>query len=135
MSESSTEQTNKECVRSYLHSREGHIDFDAMAQFLAEDVIRIGPRPSFVAGARLPEVTFVAGQPIQGRERILEGFAEANSIYEPGSIRIEIEHILAEGEYVSAQHIWRARTREGAPYENYYHHLYFCEDGKIKKIW
>jgi ketosteroid isomerase-like protein len=122
-----------------LLAREGRIDLEAMAQFLTEDATRIGPRPSFVAGSRLPGSPmadhFVPGQPVQGRERILEGFADKNTPYEPDSIRIEIENLTAEGDYVSAQYTWRARTRMGLPYENYYHHLHFCENGRIKTIW
>jgi ketosteroid isomerase-like protein len=128
------ERVNKECVTGWLESRNGDVDVERMGQFVTEDVVRWGPRPSFLEGPPRDKTVFPPG-PAHGRERQLFGWRPENSIYEPGSTQIEIERMIAEGDFVTAQYVLRARTRRGRPYENYYHFLYECEDGRIKTIW
>jgi ketosteroid isomerase-like protein len=125
---------NRECVRAWLAAREGTIDFEAMGQFLTEDSVRYGPRPSFLEGGPLEGAGYPKG-PAQGRKRQINDFEDPKRFpYQPGSLH-EIEHMVAEGDYVTAQFVMRARTRAGKDYENFYHDLYWCENGKIKACW
>jgi ketosteroid isomerase-like protein len=128
------ERVNKECVRGWLESRNGHVDLDRMGQFVTDDVVRWGPRPSFLEGPPRDAALFDPG-PARGRDRQLLGWKPEHALYEPGSTQIEIERMVAEGNFVAAQYILRARTRRGLPYENYYHFLYECEHGRIKTIY
>jgi ketosteroid isomerase-like protein len=128
------ESVNKECIRGWLRAREGEYDLEHMAQFLTEDIVRYGPRPTFVEG-NPREAEGLAEGPAAGRERVMRGWLPEFLPYQYGSIEVDIEHILAEGDYVAAQYVMRARTRRGEPYENFYFMLYLCEGGRIKAYW
>jgi hypothetical protein len=71
----------------------------------------------------------------EGREAILGEFlATAWSFYEPGSIRIEITSLLAEGDRVAMEWTSRARTVRGEPYENHCIGVFTVRDGRIAGV-
>jgi uncharacterized protein len=71
----------------------------------------------------------------QGRDAIIDEFlATAMSHYEPGSVRLEITGMVAEGEQVVLQWTSRARTRDGRPYENGCIAVFIIREGKIQHV-
>ena len=71
----------------------------------------------------------------KGRETILNDFlATALSYYEPGSVRLEITTMIAEGDRVALQWTSRARTRDGRPYENGCIGAFTVRDGRIQSV-
>jgi NADPH:quinone reductase-like Zn-dependent oxidoreductase/ketosteroid isomerase-like protein len=67
-----------------------------------------------------------------GRDEILGGFfATARTFFDPGSSRIEVTRSLADGDHVVVEWVSRARTRDGAPYENHCAAVFTVHDGKI----
>jgi ketosteroid isomerase-like protein len=127
-----TGDDNKQVVREFLEVM-GRRDVEAMAPLLAEDVVRYGPRPSFLSG-RAEDDTSVAAGPARGRARLLSDTA-ANAHYVPGTITIQIDQMVAEGDLVAAQFILRATTHSSGRYENYYHFLFEVRDGAIAAYW
>ena len=111
---------NKALVLSYMKASQS-TDREQMAQYLAEDAVRVFPRP----GGRSDPNTV-------GRDNII-GNIPHTAIYEPGTMRSEIENIIAEGPFVAVQFVLRATTARGEPYENFYLHVFECHDGKITK--
>jgi ketosteroid isomerase-like protein len=71
----------------------------------------------------------------RGRDRVIDGFrAGALGNYEPGSIRLEITAIVADGERAVVEWTSRARTRRGEPYENFCVGVFTVRDGKIQGV-
>ncbi len=56
--------------------------------------------------------------------------------YDLSTISFHDVHTIADGPYVFRQHLYRATTHGGRPYENTYGFLFrFTEDGLIDRIW
>jgi len=71
----------------------------------------------------------------RGRDTIIDDFlAGALGHYEPGSIRLEITAIVADGERAVVEWTSRARTRRGEPYENFCVGVFTVRDGKIQAV-
>src|SRR5580765_144857 len=92
------ESANRAAVRGWLHAREGKINLEELAQFLTDDATRFGPRPSFIGGGPLESAGYDPG-PAQGRDRLVAGFGDDVLPYQPGSISVEVENIIAEDDY------------------------------------
>jgi ketosteroid isomerase-like protein len=70
-----------------------------------------------------------------GRDEILGGFfATARTFLDPASTRIEVTRSLADGDHVAVEWTSRARTRDGAPYENHCAGVFTVRDGKIRAV-
>jgi uncharacterized protein len=71
----------------------------------------------------------------EGREAILGDFlATAMSFYEPGSVRLEITSLIADGERVAMEWTSRARNTRGEPYENHCIGVFTVRDGRIASV-
>jgi uncharacterized protein len=71
----------------------------------------------------------------RGRDTIVDEFlAGALGHYEPGSIRLEITAIVADGDRAVVEWTSRARTRRGEPYENFCVGVFTVRDGKIQSV-
>ena len=70
-----------------------------------------------------------------GRDTIIDEFlAGALANYEPGSIRLEITAIVADGGRAVVEWTSRARTLRGEPYENFCIGAFTVRDGKIQAV-
>ena len=115
-------EANKELVLRYMRlAQQG--EREQCLQILAEDAVRIFPRP----GERPDPVT-------RGNVNIV-GDRPHTTLYKPGSMQMEVENVTAEGPRVAVQFIIRATAANGAPYENFYHHLYEVHGGRITRYW
>ena len=71
----------------------------------------------------------------KGKQEILEGFfATAQSYFEPDSLSIHVQSVIAEGDAVAVEWVAKARSAAGAAYENYYHVRFDLQDGKIQAV-
>ncbi len=124
-------ETNKAIVRKFLEAMPDR-DLAAIGACLAEDVVQHYQRPTIQNDDGSQNATF-----LKGRQHILD---EINSyfyrLYRPGTIKVTIEGMVAEGEFVAARFILAAITAgRGEAYENYYHFLYRCQAGRIVEYW
>src|SRR5262249_32550037 len=117
------EATNKEVVVRYLRSAHRR-DWAALGELMCDDATHYGPRPA----SPLEPV-------IRGRQNLLRELPSHTNLYREGSVTMEIENIIAEGDLVDIQYIQRAVTAKGRRYENFYHYLFECQDGKVKNYW
>lgn len=115
---------NKELVLRFIKLAQAG-EIAQMAECLVEDYVQVFPRPG------------VAGMPAgaESRAQIVEFLSHLSSIYQPGSMEMEVENILAEGSLVAVQFKMKAVTARGEPYENYYVQFAQCREGKIVKCW
>ena len=71
----------------------------------------------------------------RGRDSIMDEFlAGALGHYAPGSIRLEITAIVADGHRAVVEWTSRARTRRGEAYENFCVGVFTVRDGKIQAV-
>ncbi len=71
----------------------------------------------------------------EGRDEIMDGFfATAMQNYAPGSVELEVTAMIAEQDQVVMQWTSRARTRDGAPYENGCIGVFTLRDGAIASV-
>ena len=124
-------QRNKEVVREFVQSVPSR-DVDTMRAYLTENCVRHLQLPSARAGSGS-----LGAPDAHGREALLDGFRRhLYALYREGSISVEILHMVAEDDLVSAHFVFRATTaRKGEPYENWYHFLYRLEGGRIAEYW
>jgi len=122
---------NKAVVRKFLEAMPER-DLDAIGECLAEDVVQHYQRPTIQNDNGSQSAAF-----LKGRDNILaEIRTHYYRLYRPGSIRVTIEGMVAEGEFVSARFVLAATTTgRGEAYENYYHFLYRCHGGKVVEYW
>lgn len=113
---------NRELVLNYMSASQAGRR-EEMRQYLAEDAVRVFPRPGLRAD---PET--------RGRDNII-GNVPHTAIYQPGSMRMEVENILADGPFVAVQFVLRATTARGDAYENFYLHVFECREGKITRYY
>jgi ketosteroid isomerase-like protein len=115
--------SNRRLVERYLDSVH-RLDLAIAAECFDEHVVRIGPRPSWPE----PET--------RGRDTIIEdNRVNLTTLYQPGSVRPEIERVVTDGEYVAVQWVLHAITAKGEPYVNFNHHLFRCRAGRIVAYW
>ena len=55
--------------------------------------------------------------------------------FEPGSSRLEIQHLVAEDDLVSAHYRRTARRLDGSPYDAEYNILFRFESDRIAEVW
>lgn len=113
---------NKALVMRYMAASQRN-ELDVMAQCLAEDCVRVFPRP----GLRPDPFT-------RGRDAIIHN-RPLTTIYEPGTLKSDFLHVVAEGAMVAVHFSMTAKTADGRPYENYYHMLFEVHDGAITQFW
>jgi ketosteroid isomerase-like protein len=128
--DSSEQDANCDIVRVFLRTLCDR-DTAAFDTVVAENIVRVGPRPSFVGGGPLEDDR---GVPAVGRA-VFRGHIDANAHFRPGSMWIELERLLAEGPYVAAQFTLHGTTRHDQAYENFYHYLFECRGGQIHGLW
>lgn len=132
MSDRATLETNKAVVRRYLESVAA-FDLDAIRECLAENVVQ-----HYVAPSNMTDDGSHGAEIIASRDAIVEeiGSCFHNVLYRPGTVTIEIEAIIAEGDYVDCRFILDAMTvRANEHYRNFYNFFYRCEDGKVAEYW
>ena len=122
---------NKAVVRKFLESMPSR-DLAAIGECLAEDVVQHYQRPTIQNDDGTQAARF-----LKGRQAILDEIGTwFYRLYRSGTIRVTIENLIAEGEFVAAQFVLAAITAgRGEPYENFYHFLYRCRDGKVVEYW
>jgi ketosteroid isomerase-like protein len=112
--------TNRETIERYVEALQHGGD---IATFFAEDA-------SWTLAGRLP----LSGR-WEGRDAIMNDFfGQVRSLYQPGSVRLEVTSLTAEGDRVALEWTSRARTADGEPYENQCAALFTLADGRIATV-
>ena len=132
MSDTYKLQTNKAVVRKYLEAVQA-FDLDAIRACLTENVIQ-----HYVAPSYMVDDGNHGAQTIASRDAIVEEIRSCfhEVLYRKGTVTIEIQTIIAEGDYVDCRFILDAMTvRANEHYRNHYNFFYRCEDGRVAEYW
>jgi ketosteroid isomerase-like protein len=132
MSDQSTIETNKAVVRKYLESVAA-FDLDAIRDCLAEDVVQ-----HYVAPSYLVDDGNHGAQKIVSREAIVDEIRTCfhDQLYRQGTVTIEIQSVIGEGDYVACRFVLDAMTvRANEHYRNFYNFYYRCKDGRVAEYW
>lgn len=71
----------------------------------------------------------------RGKKGIFDGFlAKAAPLFQPGSLSIQVQNTIAEGDSVAVEWIARGKTAKGKTYENYYNVVFEVKGGKIQAV-
>lgn len=117
------EVVNKQVLKRYVAALQSQ-DPQVLREFFAEDASWT------LQAGRLP----MSGTWV-GRDRIMDGFfATAMSLYEPGSVEIEVTAMIAQDDHVVLQWTSRAKTRDGRPYENGCIGVFTIRDRRITAV-
>jgi uncharacterized protein len=100
------------------------MDVDAVGALLTEDATWTMPGDLPVSGRH------------EGREAVLGDFlANAAALFEPGSLRFELETVTTEGRYAIAEYTGTARAADGRrEYRNHYCMVFELRDGRISAV-
>ena len=111
-------EANKEVVRRYLRAMAS--GDPALPELLADDVTWWVPPSSPLGGLR------------EGKPAVLALMGSGIGLYDASvPFGIEVEQMVAEGEWVALQMVMTARTAKGQPYRNHYHWAFRVRDGQI----
>lgn len=71
----------------------------------------------------------------RGKPRVLAFMASGVGLYDRATpLRVELEQLVAEGDWVCAQLVLEARTARGEDYRNHYHFAFRLQDGRIALV-
>jgi hypothetical protein len=71
----------------------------------------------------------------EGKAAVLQLMAGGIDLYDNTTpMRIQIDAMIAEGDWVAVQATMDARTAKGEDYHNYYHFAFRVEAGKIREV-
>jgi ketosteroid isomerase-like protein len=132
MSDVDTLAVNKVVVRKYLQSV-ARFDLDAIRDCLTENVIQHYVAPSHMTDDGKHDAATIAS-----RDAIVEeiGSCFHEKLYRRGTVTIEIQNIIAEGDFVACRFVLDAMTvRANEHYRNYYNFFYRCENGRVAEYW
>lgn len=132
MSDTETLATNKAVVTKYLQSVAA-FDLEGIRDCLAENVVQHYVAPSFMVDDGQH-----GAQTIASRDSIVEEIRSCfhDVLYQRGTVTIEIQTIIAEGDYVDCRFILDAMTvRANEHYRNFYNFFYRCENGRVAEYW
>ncbi len=111
-------EANKSVIRDYFE-RVQRGD-PAVADLIADDASWWVPPASPLGGV------------YEGKARVLELMGSGVDLYDPAvPMQIQVEEMVAEGEWVCVQLVIEAATARGEPYRNHYHFAFRLRDGKI----
>jgi hypothetical protein len=111
-------EANKELVRRYLRAISS--GDPCLPDLLTDDVTWWVPPSSPLGGLR------------EGKPAVLALMASGVGLYDASvPFGIEVEAIVAEGEWVALQMVMTARTAKGHDYRNFYHFAFRIRDGRI----
>jgi len=132
MSKTSRLEINKAVVRKYLESV-AVFNLDGIRDCLAENVVQ-----HYVAPSYMVDDGNHGAQTIVSRDSIVNEIATCfhDVLYRKGTVTIEIQSIIAEGDYVDCRFVLDAMTvRANDHYRNFYNFFYRCEDGRVAEYW
>ena len=103
---------NKDVVLSFLRAAQAG-DHETALSLVAEDVVVYPPRPTNEG-------------PWVGRDHMRDRQPRHVGLYQNGTVKMEVERVVCDGDHVAVQFVLRALTARGEPYENFYFFLFEC---------
>lgn len=118
-------QDNKALIQHYFDTMMGKRSDKPLETFFTEDVTWQVPRsnPSIVPNPR------------QGIAGVMDVLTSGVGIYEPGSMEMTLQRVVADEAHVAAQFNLKARLANGNDYDNQYFFLFSVRDGRIDGVW
>ena len=112
-------EENKELVLEYF--RRMQAGEAAVAELLADDVTWWVPESSELGGTH------------RGKAAVLALMGKGAELYQL-PLKLEIEEMVAERDWVCVQLVVEAKTAAGSPYRNDYHFAFRVRDGRIAAV-
>lgn len=117
-----SQQVLKQLVQGYFAVINGESD-KPITDFLSPDIVwHLPPGHPF-------------GTPFTGMDSVLEMMGRGIGLYEPGSIKVRVQCLIAEAENIAAQFELTGRLTNGDEYLNHYMFRFRFENGQIAEAW
>lgn len=116
---------NRALIAAYFAVVAGRDTSTPLADFFAKDVIWHVPRsnPDIVPNPRV------------GHAAVMDLLGAGIGIYQDGSLNIQRQCLLADGDCVMAQFTLDAKLADGRDYSNEYIMLFRIDNGRINRVW
>lgn len=115
---------NRALVQDYFATMNGAGSGRAIADFFAPDVVW-----------HLPQSNPMLPNPRRGHTQVMALMAAGVGVYRAGSIRIDVQRLVADEEHVAAQLTLSAQLANGNDYVNHYLFLFAVADDRFVEIW
>lgn len=115
---------NKALVLDYFATMNGGGSGRAIADFFAPDVVW-----------HLPQSNPMQPNPRRGHAAVMELLGSGVGVYREGSIRIDVQRVVADEHDVAVQFTLSAQLANGNDYVNHYMFWFAIGDDRIDRIW
>jgi uncharacterized protein len=116
---------NETLIRDYFATVTGGDTGKSLPDFFAEDVTWHVPQSN----------PMIKPNPRQGFAAVMDLLTSGVEIYQPGSMQLELGHLVADDSRVAAQFTLNATLANGNNYRNQYMFLFSISAGKIDGVW
>ncbi len=116
---------NEALIRDYFTTVTGGDSGRALPDFFAQDVTWHVPQSN----------PMIKPNPREGFAAVMDLLSSGVDIYQPGSMQLELGHVVADESRVAAQFTLNATLANGNDYRNQYMFLFSIADGKINGVW
>ncbi len=119
-----TATDNEALIREYFDVVTGVSSSRPLPDFFADDVTWTVPQ----SNPNQPN-------PRVGLEAVMDLLTSGVGIYEPGSMKLTLGHVISGEAKVAAQFTLDARLTNGTPYSNHYVFIFTLTQGRITGVW
>lgn len=116
---------NKDIIRLYFDVVTGKSDQPPLGDFFAPDIEWHVPQSN-------PQIR---PNPRVGHAAVMDLLTGGVGIYQPGSMSVEIERMIADEDHVVVPFILDAKLANGNDYRNRYVFIFALRDGRITHVW
>lgn len=118
-------EKNKQLILDYFDVIEGKNTTMAIGDFFSDNAVWHLPQSN----------TMFKTNPRRGRAAVMEVLNSGVDVYQPGTIRISVDRVIADAESVAAQFTLDAKLVDGKDYSNHYCFVFSIRNGRIDGIW
>ncbi|GAB3282376.1 nuclear transport factor 2 family protein [Parahaliea aestuarii] len=116
---------NLETIRHYFDVVTGKRQDRELASFMADDVVWTVPQSN-------PDIT---PNPRVGKAAVMDLLGAGVTIYQPGSMTVELENLFGDDKQVAAQFTLHATLANGRDYHNRYAFIFALREGLVVGVW
>jgi uncharacterized protein len=116
---------NKQLILEYFETIGGQRSDRPIGDFFAADVVWQVPQSN----------PMVVPNTVRGHAAVMALMASGVGVYKPGSLRIDLQRVIADEQHVVAQFTLTAQLANGNDYINHYCFVFSIDAGKINGVW
>jgi hypothetical protein len=116
---------NKQLILDYFDTVCGKRNEPPIGDYFASDIVWQVPQSN----------PLIVPNPRRGHAAVMDLLMSGVGVYKAGSLRIDLQRVIADEEQAAAQFTLSAQLANGNDYVNHYCFLFSLKAGKIDHIW